>query len=38
MANKCLLLVLTAGLAAWLPAQGLTIDSHEVPSVVGTYG
>jgi len=38
MVGKCLLLVLTAGLAAWLPAQGLVIDSHEVPSVVGTYG
>jgi hypothetical protein len=38
MANKCLLLVLAAGLATWLPAQGLTIDSHEVPSVIGTYG
>jgi hypothetical protein len=38
MARKCLLLFLTAGLAAWLPAQGLIIESHEVPSVEGTYG
>ncbi len=38
MARKCLLLVLTAGLAASLPAQGLIIESHEVPSVLGTYG
>jgi hypothetical protein len=38
MAAKCLLLFLTAGLTAWLPAQGLTIESHEVPSVIGTYG
>ncbi len=38
MARKCLLLFFTAGLAAWLPAQGLIIESHEVPSVVGTYG
>jgi hypothetical protein len=38
MVRKCLLLFLTAGLAAWLPAQGLIIDSNEVPSVQGTYG
>jgi len=38
MARKCLLLFLTAGLAAWLPAQGLVIESQEVPSVQGTYG
>jgi hypothetical protein len=38
MARKCLLLFLTAGFAAWLPAQNLVIDSHEVPSVQGTYG
>jgi hypothetical protein len=38
MAGKCLLLILTAGLAAGLPAQGLVIQSHEVPSVQGTYG
>jgi hypothetical protein len=38
MVRKCLLLFLTAGLAAWLPAQGLIIESHEVPSVEGTYG
>ena len=38
MVRKCLLLFITAGLAAWLPAQDLVIDSHEVPSVQGTYG
>jgi hypothetical protein len=38
MLRNCLLLFLTAGLAAWLPAQNLIIDSHEVPSVEGTYG
>jgi hypothetical protein len=38
MTRKCLLLFLTLGLGAWLPAQGLTINSHEVPSVAGTYG
>jgi hypothetical protein len=38
MVRKCLLLFLTVGLAAWLPAQNLVIDSHEVPSVQGTYG
>lgn len=38
MAAKCLLLFLAAGLVAWLPAQDLTIDSHEVPLVEGTYG
>ena len=38
MARKCLLLFLTAGLAAWLSAEGLVIKSNEVPSVLGTYG
>jgi hypothetical protein len=38
MVRKCLLLFLTAGLAAWLPAQDLVINSHEVPSIEGTYG
>ncbi len=38
MAAKCLLLFLTAGLVALLPAQELIIESHEVPSVVGAYG
>jgi hypothetical protein len=38
MVAKCLLLFLAAGLAAWLRAQGLVIESHEVPSVLGTYG
>jgi hypothetical protein len=38
MVKKCLLLFLTAGFAAWLPAQGLVIESHEVPSIEGTYG
>ncbi len=38
MSGKCLLLFFVAGFVAWLPAQDLVIDSHEVPSVVGTYG
>jgi len=38
MSGKCLLLFFAAGFAAWLPAQDLVIDSHEVPSVEGTYG
>ncbi len=38
MVGKCLLAFFAAGLIARLPAQGLVIDSHEVPSVIGTYG
>jgi len=38
MSGKCLLLFIAAGLIAWLPAQDLVIDSHELPSVIGTYG
>ena len=38
MARRCLLLFLTAGLAAWLLAQNLVIESYDVPSVIGTYG
>jgi hypothetical protein len=30
-------LFLVVGLAAWLPAQDLVIESHEVPSVEGAY-
>ena len=32
-----LFLFFAVGLAAWLPAQNLVIESHEVPSVEGTY-
>jgi hypothetical protein len=38
MDRKGLLLFLLVGLAARLPAQDLTIDSHEVPLVQGAYG
>lgn len=38
MTRQCLILFFVAGLAAWLPAQDLIIDSHEVPSIIGTYG
>jgi len=38
MTGRCLFLFFVAGLAAWLPAQNLMIESHEVPSIIGTYG
>ncbi|HTW90605.1 MAG TPA: FlgD immunoglobulin-like domain containing protein [bacterium] len=38
MTRLHVLLFFFAGLAAWLPAQDMTIDSHGVPSVIGTYG